>query len=226
MKARGYFYCGFATTLNIILNALTFGKYLWLEGRVRGGRFRNWARRFGYKPQRFAMPSTEQEIIDLIKNSESVRLFGAGHSFNDGIKSDHTLISLDNYKGLISKDLQGEDNYVTVKGGTRVREVIKILSDLGLAFKALPSHDAQSIAGIISTDVHGTGRKWGFVSELVSSIKVIDGKGDVHVCKPTDDLFRAAIGGVGAVGIISEVTVTAVNRFNIEQICKRHISLI
>ena len=34
---------------------------------------------------------------------------------------------------------------------------------------------------------------------------------------PRDDLFKAAIGGIGAVGIISEVTVKAVERFNVEQ---------
>ena len=217
MKPRSYLYCGLTTTLNIIVNALTFGKYLFLEGRVTGGIFRNWARRFKYKPKNFALPSTEAEIVDLIKHSTSVRLFGAGHSFNDGVVSDQTLISLDNYKGVVSEDLP--NRRVTVRGGTRVREVIKILYDRGLAFSSLPSHDAQSIAGIISTDVHGTGRDWGFVSQLVYSIKVIDGKGDVYEVKPDEDLFRAAIGGVGSVGIISEVTVEAVPRFNIEQIC-------
>jgi len=217
MQPRSYFYVGFATTLNIILNALTFGRYLWLEGRVTGGMFRNWARRFRYTPENFAKPSSEQEIIDIIQTSSSVRLFGAGHSFNDGVVSDYTLISLDNYKGIVSEDLANKR--VTFRGGTRMRDVIKALFGYGLAFSSLPSHDAQSIAGIISTDVHGTGRDWGFVSQLVYSIKVIDGGGNVHVCMPSDDLFRAAIGGVGAVGIISEVTVEAVPRFNIEQIC-------
>jgi hypothetical protein len=127
-------------------------------------------------------------------------------------------MSLDNYEGIVSEDLT--DNRITFKGGTRMRDVIKMLLARGLTFRALPSHDAQSIAGIISTDVHGTGKDWGFVSELVHSIKVIDGKGDVYVCESSDDLFRAAIGGVGAVGIITEVTVNAVPRFNIEQICK------
>ena len=53
MRYRGYFYVAFATTLNIILYALTFGRYLWLEGRVRGGVFRNWCRRFRYRPKTF-----------------------------------------------------------------------------------------------------------------------------------------------------------------------------
>jgi len=215
MKYRGYFYVGFATTLNIIGNALTLGHYLWLEGRVRGGLFRNWCRRFFYRPQRFALPTTEEEIVELVKNSNGVRLFGAGHSFNDGVVADHTLISLDNYSGVVWKDLAKKQ--MAFKGGTRVRDCIKFLLAEGLAFSSLPSHNAQSIGGILSTDVHGTGRDWGFVSQLVVSIRVIDGKGDVHHCLPSDDLFKAAMGGIGGVGIISEVVVQAVERFNVEQ---------
>src|SRR5713226_8499904 len=88
MKTRGYFYCGLTTTLNIILHALTFGHYLWLEGRVRHGYFRNWLRRFGYRPRRFVMPATEEEIVNIIKSSTGIRTFGAGHSFNNGLVAD------------------------------------------------------------------------------------------------------------------------------------------
>ena len=112
---------------------------------------------------------------------------------------------------------------VAVKGGTRIRDVVKLLLKEGLALLALPSHDAQSIAGILSTDVHGTGKvqgtedEWGFVSQSVERLKLIDGKGEVRVCGPSDDLFKAAIGGVGAVGIITEVVVQGVERFSVEQ---------
>jgi hypothetical protein len=215
MKSRGYLTVGLITTLNIILYAATFGRFIFLEGRVRGGVFSNWLKRFRYRPRRFVLPTTEEEIVNLVKNSTGIRFFGAGHSFNDGVVADDTLVSLDNYRGVIWKDLAKKQ--VAFKGGTRVREAAKLLLDDGLAFGALPSHDAQSIAGIISTDVHGTGRDWGFVSELVVSIKLVDGKGDVHVCQPADDLFKAAIGGIGAVGIITEVVVQAVDRFNVEQ---------
>lgn len=80
MESRGYFYGGFTTSLNILLYALTFGHFLWLEGRVSGGVFRNWLRRFRYRPQNFARPRTEPELIDLIKNSNGIRFFGSGHS--------------------------------------------------------------------------------------------------------------------------------------------------
>jgi hypothetical protein len=215
MKSRGYLYVALATTLNILVYALTFGRYLWLEGRVRGGVFRNWGRRFRFKPQNFAQPTTEEEIVSLVRNSKGIRFFGAAHSFNDGVVADETLVSLDDYSGVIWKDL--ENKQICVKGGTRVRDVSKLLLSEGLAFDGLPSHDAQSIAGILSTDVHGTGRDWGFVSQHVVKLKIIDGNGNVHECQPADDLFKAAVGGVGAVGIVSEVVIKAVKRFNVEQ---------
>src|SRR5215204_4323436 len=101
MKILSYLHCGFATTLNILVNAVTLGRVLWLEGRVTGGRFKNWARNFVYSPPSFVRPTTEQEIIDLVQSSTAIRFFGSGHSFNDGVVSDHTLVSLDEYAGLI-----------------------------------------------------------------------------------------------------------------------------
>ena len=215
MESRGYFYGGFATTLNIILNALTLGRFTWLEGRVRGGVFRNWIRRFRYRPQNFVKPRTEAELIYAIQNSADLRFFGSGHSFNEGVVATTTLVSLDDYTGVVAED--PANKRLTVRAGTRVRDVVKLLFRRGWAFEALPSHDAQSIGGILSTDVHGTGRNWGFVSDVVHELKVIDGQGIPHTVGPADDLFKAAIGGVGAAGVISEVTVQAVQRFNVDQ---------
>jgi FAD/FMN-containing dehydrogenase len=221
MKLFGYLRVASFTTLNIVLNAVTLGRYVWLEGSVRRGVFTNWAKRFRHAPRRFARPTTQAEIAGLVRESSSVRVFGSAHSFNEGVVSEETLVSLDDYSGLIWKDRYTKR--MAVKGGTRVREIVTLLCDEGLAFRALPSHDAQSIAGILSTDVHGTGNalgtgeEWGFVSQSVVGIKVVDGKGDVYECEPSDELFKAAVGGIGAVGIISEVVVEGVERFNVEQ---------
>jgi L-gulono-1,4-lactone dehydrogenase len=217
-----YLKVALATTFNIAVNAVTLGRHLLLEGRVRGGVFKNWAGRFRYRPQRIVRPASEEEIIELVKGSKSLRVFGSGHSFNNGVVSDETLVSLDDYGGLACK--YPDKNQIALRGGTRVRDVVKLLFDEGLAFRALPSHDAQSLAGILSTDVHGTGKiygteeeKWGFVSQSIVSLRLVDGTGEVHECGPSDDLFKAAIGGIGAVGIITEVVVQGVPRFNVEQ---------
>lgn len=217
-----YLKVAWATTFNIVLNAVTLGHYVWLEGRLRGGVFQNWAGRFRYRPDKIARPTSEEEIVELVRSSRSLRVFGSGHSFNSGVVSDETLVFLDDYSGLVCT--YPDKNQIVVRGGTRVRDVVELLSDEGLAFRALPSHDAQSMAGILSTDVHGTGRifgteeeVWGFVSQSVMGLTLIDGKGEIHECLPSDDLFKAAIGGIGAVGIITEVVVQGVPRFNVEQ---------
>ncbi|HEX5706679.1 MAG TPA: D-arabinono-1,4-lactone oxidase [Pyrinomonadaceae bacterium] len=210
-----YLKVALTTTLNIVLYALTFGRFIWLEGRVCCGVFRNWTRDFRYRPRKFARPADEAQLASVVRGAGRLRLFGAGHSFNSGVVSDEVLISLDDLSGRVCLDKSART--MTVRGGTRVRDVVRLLFDEGLAFKALPSHDAQSIGGILSTDVHGTGRDWGFVSQLVESLNVMDADGNVKTCRPEDPLFKAAVGGIGAAGVVTEVTVKAVPRFNVEQ---------
>src|SRR5688572_8892468 len=105
VKLASYLSVGSNTSLNISLYAATLGKYLWLEGRVRRGVFRNWAGRFRYAPIMYVAPSKEEEIVGVVRKAAKVRVFGAGHSFNEANVSDQLLISLDNYSGLVSKDL-------------------------------------------------------------------------------------------------------------------------
>ncbi len=93
MKFLSYLRVALLTTLNIVLNAATVGRFVWLEGRVRRGVFMNWARRFRYTPQRFVRPTTEGEIVELVKGSRSLRVFGSGHSFNTGVVSEDALVS-------------------------------------------------------------------------------------------------------------------------------------
>jgi hypothetical protein len=223
VKITSYLRVGSTTTLNIVVFAATGWKYLWLEGRVFRGVFRNWARRYPYAPSHYEKPAKEEEIVRIVRCAAKVRVFGSAHSFNEGNVSDEVLISMHNYSGVVPSGVDLAKNEITVKGGTRLRDVVKLLGEYCLALPALPSHDAQSIAGILSTDVHGTAKVHeteplrGFISESVVRLKLLDGKGDIIVCRPEDDLFKAAIGGIGAVGVILEVTVRAVPRFNIKQ---------
>ena len=153
-------------TVNILLNGATLGRYVRLKGRVERGILTNWARRFRYAPKRFARPTTEHEIVELIQNAGSVRVFGSGHSFKAGvIVSEERLVSLDDYSGGVWEDL--EKKRVALKGGTRVRDIVALLLDVRLAFRALPSHDAQSIAGTLSTTCTGREGSRGFVRQRV-----------------------------------------------------------
>jgi FAD/FMN-containing dehydrogenase len=214
-RFASYVRAGLLTTWNILVYIVSGCRYLWLEGRVRNGFFKNWAGRHRYRPSNFVQPATIEEIASLVREARQLRVFGSGHSFNEGVIADGTLLSLDRYSGVLWRD--AEKKQLAVKGGTRVRDVIKALHKGGWAFAALPSHDSQSIGGILSTDVHGTGRSWGFVSEMIASLTIVDGRGQIITCTPEEPLFKAAVGGVGSVGIIAEVVVQAVDRFNVEQ---------
>lgn len=215
MFLRSYLWAALKTTLNILLNALTLGRYIWLEGRVKRGVFHNWGHRFHYRPALLAMPGTEAEVVTLVRSARRLRVFGAGHSFNSGVVTDETLVSLDRYTGILWVDVAKKQ--MAVRAGARIRDINRALLQRGWAFAALPTHDAQSIGGIISTDVHGTGRDWGFVSQSVARLKIVDGRGEIIECEPSDALYKAAIGGIGAVGIIVEVVVQAVDAFSVRQ---------
>lgn len=214
-KLSSYLKVGLVTTANVAAYAATTGRYVLLEGRLHGRTFENWALQYANVPRNFTLPTTQAQIVELVKRPGRLRVVGSGHSFNDGIVTDDTLVSLDNYSGVLRIDV--DNRRLTFRAGTRVRDAVAIMMQHGLAFTALPSHDAQSLGGILSTDVHGTGRDWGFVSESVVGLTIVDGTGEIHRCGPDDDLFRAAVGGVGAVGIITEVTVQGVPRFAIDQ---------
>jgi FAD/FMN-containing dehydrogenase len=152
--SRSYLYCALTTSLNIALHVLSGSRFIWLEGRVSRGRFSNWLRRFRHRPRRVLGPTSERELSELVQAESALRVVGAGHSFNSGVVSHDTLVSLDGYAGVIELDRTSKQ--VTVRGGTRVRDVSRFLLREGLALENLPSHDAQSVAGILSTDVHGT----------------------------------------------------------------------
>ena len=102
MRIFGYVKVASFTTVNILLNGATLGRWVWMEGRVERGVFTNGAKRLRYVPKRFAKPATEQEIVELIQNAGSVRIFGSGHSFYSGVETQATL---DNDSGLVWKDL-------------------------------------------------------------------------------------------------------------------------
>ena len=189
-------------------------KPLLLEGRRHGDVYRNWSGDRRHRA-RWAEPRDEAELAQLVRSARTVRVVGSGHSFNDALASADLTVSLDRMAGIVAVDpttLQAR-----VRAGTRLRDVTGELARRGLALRSLASHDAQSIGGILATDVHGTGRAPAHLSDQVVALRLVDGTGQIHALNPDDDLFRAAVGGLGAVGIITEVTIQCVDAFNLSQ---------
>ena len=189
-----------------------------LEGRYhrKTGGYRNWDGSYRRRPRRFERPATEAELAELVRGARRVSVVGAGHSFNDDHLNDELLVSIDRVAGNVAYD--AEAGTATFRAGTRMRDVNQFIEPLGLALPLLPDHNAQSIAGVLATDVHATARvgRPGYISEYVTALKVMDAGGEVHTAEQGSPLFRATIGGMGCTGVILEATFQAEPIFKLD----------
>lgn len=171
------------------------------------------------------MPTTAAEIAHVVQRAveshSTIKCVGAGHSFTGAAATNGILVSLDNYSGVESvqpiHDAQGNPvgADVTVFAGTRLHQVSPLLWDLGLAQENLGDFNQQSVAGAISTGTHGTGANFGGIPTTIQALQIITGTGEVLDCDATHnpELFEAAKLGIGAVGIISTITLRCVPAF-------------
>lgn len=180
------------------------GRRVLHEGRYRGGTWVDWCRVFRCRPREFAEPTTEAEICSLVAGADKVRVVGAGHSFNAAPLGDELLISLDRFNRATVRDdpSRPEGKIADVQAGIRLRDLNRVLAGHDVALPVAGSTDPQSIGGLIATDLHGTGRDHGFLSELLVSLRIVDAHGRAATFGPGDDVFHATIGGGGTCGVV------------------------
>jgi FAD/FMN-containing dehydrogenase len=183
------------------------------EGHERDGRWHSWSGDYQSAPAHFRYPSSEDELCETVAKAVRLRAVGAGHSFNSGPLSDNTMISLDDYDRIL--ELNKEAKTVRVQGGIRLRDLSAAIWESKLALPVLGSNDAQSLAGLVATDLHGTGRDHGFLSEQLLSLRLIAADGTAQTVKKGDPLFHAAIGGVGCCGVVAEIELALVDTYQL-----------
>ena len=110
---------------------------------------------------------------------------------------------------------------MTVQAGIRLRDLCDELAAVGLAMPNLGDINAQSIAGAISTATHGTGAGLGNLATTIVGMELVDGSGNVVTCDDAatrPDLLRVARVGVGALGIVTKVTIQCVPAFDLHAV--------
>jgi len=188
---------------------------------VRGGVFRNWARTAGAAPAGYARPRSEAEVAELVRSvtvgGGRVKAVGAGHSWSDAACTEGTLLSLDRLRRVHGIDaVTGE---VTVDAGLRLHDLCDALARAGRALPVVGSITAQSVAGALATGTHGSAPGLGNLSSGVSSFRIVAADGrvrDVDAVRDPD-LFRAGRVGLGALGVITRVTLRTVPAFDLEE---------
>ncbi len=186
---------------------------------------KNWSGYLQWFPATMEYPASEEEIQRIVfralETGKAIRTIGAGHSFTSLCATPDILLSLDRYQGLIGVDKTAMT--ATVKAGTRLYQLNKLLAAHGLALANLGDIDRQSVAGAVSTGTHGTGASLGNISTLVKALRLVNGKGEIVECSDTrnPDLFRAAQISLGALGVIAEVTLQCVPAYNLELVIEK-----
>ncbi len=185
----------------------------------RAARWSNWAGDQLCTPAVLERPASIEELSAAIlrarSNGSRVRAVGAGHSFSDIALSDGSLVVLDRLAEVIEVD--PARGLVRAQGGVTIHELSRRLDERGLAMENLGDIDAQSIAGAISTATHGTGARLPNISAQVVELTLVPADGSTLVCSQERDaeVFRAARVGLGALGVIAEVTLRCVPAFTL-----------
>ncbi|KAI3641823.1 hypothetical protein MIR68_000092 [Amoeboaphelidium protococcarum] len=207
--------------------------------------FQNWSKTFSCQSKALYQPRSEDELKDVLmiaqRDNAVVKVIGSGHSPSDIAcvgdlhagsdtsptssqqsnaqskyrKSRDILINLDLYDRVLV--LNKANSTITVQAGIRLRQLNEYLDSNGLALTNLGSISEQSIAGAISTGTHGTGIDYGILASSVIEMTLI--KADCSVItlslSQNPSIFKAALCGLGCLGIISTVTLKVVPAFNL-----------
>jgi L-gulono-1,4-lactone dehydrogenase len=171
--------------------------------------WRNWSGELTCTPIRVERPVNTAEVIGAITRATAegrrIRPVGAGHSFTALAVTDEVMLDLSALDALLHVDR--DTLRVRVQAGIRLGELADQLVRRGLALENLGDIDVQTLAGAMATATHGTGAQLGNLSSQVEAIQLVDGCGHVHELTPADgDRFLAARVGLGALGVVTEVT--------------------
>lgn len=184
-------------------------------------RFRNWAKTHACQAAACHQVRGEDEIVELVRRARrrGVRLkaVGGGHSWSDIALTDGELVRLDGHDAVLAVDR--ERCQVTVQAGIRLRQLNALLPEHGLGLSNLGSIAEQSIAGATATGTHGTGIRFGNLATQVVALRLVTGAGEVRELSAAQDpeLFSAARVGLGALGIVSSVTLQCEPAFRLEE---------
>jgi FAD-linked oxidoreductase len=178
--------------------------------------WRNWA---GNQRSSAAVtrPSTQDDLVTVVRQAVAdgrrIKPVGHGHSFTAIAWTDDLRVELDRLNRLVSVDRA--ERLVTVQAGMRLTELVEVLAGYGLALPNLGDIAEQTVAGAISTGTHGTGTGFGCLSTFVEALTLVAGTGEVLRCSATErpDVFAAARVGLGALGVIIDVTLRCVDAF-------------
>jgi FAD-linked oxidoreductase len=189
-----------------------------------GARWRNWGRNQQCAPAALEEPTSELEVIEAVERAkragQPVKVVGAGHSFTGIACTDGRMLRLGALNRVVAVDRDA--GTATVEGGIPLWQLNQELETRDLALANLGDIDRQSISGAIATATHGGGKPFGGLATFVTGIELVTGDGELLRCSRDEEpeVFACARVGLGALGVVTKVTLQCQPLFRLHSIEK------
>jgi xylitol oxidase len=158
-----------------------------------------------------------EQVRKFVSEHDSLKVLGTRHCFNGIADSTHALISLKPMDQVVALDPKART--VTVEAGMSYGQLCPYLHDHGFALHNLASLPHISVAGACATATHGSGIRNGNLATAVSALELVTANGDIlTLSRDKDgDTFLGAVVNLGALGVVTKVTLDVQPTFTMRQ---------
>ncbi|WP_162340373.1 D-arabinono-1,4-lactone oxidase [Cyclobacterium salsum] len=185
----------------------------------------NWAGNLRYSTRNLNTPADRNSLRQIIKKTKQVKVLGTTHSFNSIADSTHHQVSLKELDPDIQLDTA--QRTVTVSGGVQYGVLARKLHEQGFSLHNLASLPHISVAGACATATHGSGDSNGNLATAVTAMEMMKADGEILVLSEVQnpEAFQAAVVHLGALGIVTRITLSIQPTFQVRQYVYENLSL-
>jgi xylitol oxidase len=162
-------------------------------------------------------PRTVAGLQATVAGSTRARALGTGHSFSRIADTPGELISAAGLPPVVSIDTAAAT--VTVGAGVKYGDLARQLDAAGWALPNLGSLPHISVAGACATATHGSGDRNRSLPAAVRALDLVTADGSLLTLDRDADpgRFPGAVVGLGALGIVTTLTLDLVPAFQVRQ---------
>src|ERR1700732_2741124 len=190
-----------------------------------GDKLQNWAGNVEYSTDRLYSANSLEQVRDFVRKQGNLKALGTRHCFNRIAASTQYLLSLKVMDKVVAIDSAAHT--ATIEAGITYGQLCPYLDSKGFALHNLASLPHISVAGACSTATHGSGVGNGNLATAVSALEIVTAAGDVVKLSRQQDgeVFQGAVVGLGALGVITKVTLDIQPTFTVRQYVYENLPL-
>jgi len=168
-------------------------------------------------------PTTVDEVCEAIRRSSGPVSVGGGHFSMGGQTASPASLHLDMRRLNQILSFSPVDRTIRVQTGTRWCDLQRFLDPHGFAVKIMQTYANFTVGGSLSVNVHGRYIGLGPLILSVRSIRIVLADGTIVDASPSQnsEVFYAAIGGYGGIGVIVEAELELADNTRVERQAKK-----